>query len=166
MVKPLPCLGSYGKIVHMKKFVSKTDVVIIALCLISALSIFFYAKSLMPKASEMGNAHLSDSPILKASETGYVRIQVDNRFYRMLPLSGEGAFPIAQGKGKINVVEIKDGAVRMLSSTCKNQNCVHQGKVTLENRDTRPLFNAIVCLPNQVLVELLAPDEVRAGEMP
>ena len=112
----------------------------------------------------MGNTHLADSPTLKASETGCAH-SVDNRLYRMLPLGGEGAFPIAQRQSKINVVEIKDGAVRMLSSTCKNQNCVHQGKVTLENQDTRPLFNAIVCLPNQALVELLAPDEVR-GEMP
>ncbi len=134
----------------MKKVVSRTDVVIIALCLICALGIFFYAK---PHKTEV-------------QEAGYVRIQVGNRFYRMLPLSQNGTFPIVQGKGKINVVEIKDGAVFMQSSTCDNQNCVHQGEVTLENRQTRPLFHAIVCLPNQVLVELLLPEEVRAEEMP
>ena len=35
-----------------------------------------------------------------------------------------------------------------------------QGTVTLENRDERILYNMIICLPNQVMLELYTPEEV------
>ena len=50
----------------------------------------------------------------------------------------------------------------MLSSTCKNQQCIHQGVVSLANRDSRALYNQIICLPNQVILELLTPEEAAA----
>lgn len=46
-----------------------------------------------------------------------------------------------------NIVEIKDGAVQMTESTCHNQICVEQGKINRTNQ-------AIVCLPNRVIVTL------------
>ena len=48
----------------------------------------------------------------------------------------------------------------MEKSTCENQDCVNQGLVTLENRDARVLYNMIVCLPNQVMLELYTYDEI------
>jgi hypothetical protein len=48
----------------------------------------------------------------------------------------------------------------MEDSTCENHDCVDQGEVTLENRKDRILGNMIICLPNQVTLQLLTPDEV------
>lgn len=46
----------------------------------------------------------------------------------------------------------------MHSASCKNQDCVHQGDVTLDNYNNRVLNNWIICLPNQVTIELVAED--------
>ena len=105
-------------------------------------------------------------PKTTASEGGYVRIQVRDKLYRIAPLDRDAVIPIDQGGGKINFVAIENGAVRMASSTCDNQTCVHQGSVSLHNRYARALYNTIVCLPNQVLLEVLAADEVRPEERP
>ena len=50
----------------------------------------------------------------------------------------------------------------MESATCENHDCIEQGIVTLENRQTRPLMNYILCLPNQVSIALYTPEEVLA----
>ena len=48
----------------------------------------------------------------------------------------------------------------MEDSTCENHDCVDQGLVTLENRTDRILSNMIICLPNQVILQLYSPEEV------
>jgi len=53
----------------------------------------------------------------------------------------------------------KDGAY-MAFSTCENQDCVMQGEVTLQNKQTRVLQNLIVCLPNEVYIELYSAEEM------
>ena len=58
------------------------------------------------------------------------------------------------------MVHISSEGVYMEKSTCENQDCVNQGLVTLENRDARVLYNMIVCLPNQVMLELYTYDEI------
>jgi hypothetical protein len=50
----------------------------------------------------------------------------------------------------------------MESATCENQDCVHQGEVTLENKNARVLENLIICLPNQVYLELYSTEELLA----
>ena len=44
-------------------------------------------------------------------------------------------------------------------SNCKNQDCIHQGQVTVDNMGSRPLANQIICLPNKVVLELVSTDE-------
>ena len=51
-------------------------------------------------------------------------------------------------RGHHNNITIKNGKVSMSFSDCRNQNCVHQGKIS----DTS---QAIICLPNQVVVEII-----------
>ena len=55
---------------------------------------------------------------------------------------------------------VESGVVSMMFSTCDNQLCVHQGQVSLDNRDLRALYNQIACLPNEVLLEVLDEHEV------
>ena len=59
-----------------------------------------------------------------------------------------------------NVVHLTPEGVYMESSTCEGHDCVLQGEVTLENRKDRILGNMIICLPNQVCLQLFTPDEI------
>ena len=60
-----------------------------------------------------------------------------------------------QEDGSVNVVEISERGAVMASSTCHNQLCVQMGEVTLDNWETRPNQQFIICLPNRVSVELV-----------
>ena len=68
--------------------------------------------------------------------------------------------PDGEGGGR-NIWETD--SVFMAHSTCDNQDCVQQGVVSLENKSERVLLNLIVCLPNQVSVELF--DQAEMYEM-
>lgn len=84
-----------------------------------------------------------------------VVITVEGKEYARVPLSRPQTVTIDQGDGRVNVVEISDHGAVMASSTCKNQQCVHMGEVTLDNWEIRPNQAFIICLPNRVTVELV-----------
>ena len=65
-----------------------------------------------------------------------------------------------QGQEIRNVIALMPDGAYMKESTCDNQDCVHQGVVTLENKNSRVLQNMILCLPNNVTIELFAASEV------
>lgn len=102
-------------------------------------------------------------PSAPAGEIAYLRVQVDDTVWPLMPLSEVGDWTIEQDNGAKNVLRATERGVVMHFSTCDNQNCVHQGEVSLDNRDSRALGNMIVCLPNRVIVELLTPEEAGAG---
>ena len=81
-----------------------------------------------------------------------------------LPEEGEISYPLKQvlpdGTEAENVIHLTPEGVYMEDSTCENHDCVDQGMVTLENRYERILSNMIICLPNQVVLQLLTPEEV------
>lgn len=81
-----------------------------------------------------------------------------------LPKEGEISYPIHQsftdGTQSENILHLTPEGFYMEFSTCKNQNCVGQGTVTLENRDERVLQNCVICLPNQVMAELYTAEEI------
>lgn len=89
----------------------------------------------------------------------YLRIQVKDQVWEAIPLTDGGEYVIDQQDGKTNVVHTTATGAVMHSSTCDNQSCVQQGEVTLENRDSRVLANMIICLPNEVILEVLTPAE-------
>lgn len=68
------------------------------------------------------------------------------------------------GSEVVNVVALTPDGAYMLSSTCENQDCVEQGHVTLENKASRVLSNLVLCLPNEVVIELFSPEEITAAE--
>lgn len=59
-----------------------------------------------------------------------------------------------------NIIQLTPEGIRMASANCSNQDCLMQGEVTLENRDERILYNMIICLPHQVVLELFSREEV------
>lgn len=99
------------------------------------------------------------APAVRADDIAYLRVQVDDAVWPLMPLSEVGNWTIEQDNGAKNVLRATERGVVMHFSTCDNQNCVHQGEVSLDNRDSRALGNMIVCLPNKVIVELLTPEE-------
>lgn len=96
---------------------------------------------------------------IQTDAIAYLRVQVDDTVWPLTPLNEAGEWTIEQDNGAKNVLRATERGVVMHFSTCDNQNCVHQGEVSLDNRDSRALGNMIVCLPNKVIVELLTPEE-------
>ena len=99
-------------------------------------------------------------PILEPAKC-YLLVTIGDLVFAPYPLVKEQDLPITQADGKQNVVHIFPDGFYMATATCDNQDCVHQGKVTLDNRDVRLLGNQVVCLPNQVVLELLTPEEAQ-----
>ena len=105
-------------------------------------------------------------PTAAPEYTGYVYIEANGQFrWYPLALTPEESYHITvrsvaeDGSELSNVIAITDTGVYMESSTCENQNCVQEGTVTLENRETRILSNYILCLPQQVVVQLYSAEE-------
>ena len=97
------------------------------------------------------------------SADSYLLIRTKKRIYSPIPLNEENALRITQEDGAENVIHIMENAFYMESSNCENQNCVEEGEVTLENREDRALLNMVLCLPHELTLELLTPQE--AGEV-
>ena len=81
-----------------------------------------------------------------------------------LPEEGELSYPLRQllpdGTAAENVIHLTPEGVYMEDSTCEGHDCMQQGVVTLDNRDARILGNMIICLPNQVTLQLFTPEEL------
>lgn len=115
----------------------KRDIIIIAVFLVVALTGLMAVKLFAPK----GNITYAD-------------IYVNETLYEAVPLNQDTVITIDQGDGKVNHIEVKDGAIFMADSTCADHLCVTQGKMSPENYEKRPMLNWIICLPNRVTVEL------------
>ena len=95
-----------------------------------------------------------------AQVRGYVVLTVGGRQYGdPIAMDREKIITICQDDGKVNLVHITPEKVYMESSTCENQDCVGQGEISLDNYDKRILGTYVICLPNNVTIEL-----VPAGE--
>jgi len=82
--------------------------------------------------------------------------------YVPIPLLGDREYTLRQREGVENTIHVMKDGVYMASATCENQDCVHQGEVTVQNRGTRILGSLIICLPNQVEVALYTFEEMEA----
>ena len=91
----------------------------------------------------------------------YLRVQVGSETLPLIPLTEGGEYTLTQKDGKTNVIHTTAQGAVMHFSTCDNQNCIQQGEVTLANRQTRVMGTLVVCLPNEVLLELFSADEVQ-----
>lgn len=99
---------------------------------------------------------LTQQPDVNAEDAiAYLRITVGSTKYKPIPLNKETDYVLTQDDGKENVIHVTRDSIVMKSATCDNQNCIEQGTVTLDNMETRVLGNMIICLPNQVVLELL-----------
>ena len=84
-----------------------------------------------------------------------VRISLDGEIYGVYPLGEDREIDVT-GDGHTNHITIKDGQVSMSYSTCRNQVCVNTGAIS-HTKD------AIVCLPNRVVVEIISSGKGKGG---
>ena len=87
----------------------------------------------------------------------YLYIIVNGRISGIYAVGEEGDVTVDQGDGKVNVIHMTEKGFYMASSTCDNQLCVHQGEVTVDNYRQRILGASVLCLPNNVDLELVVP---------
>lgn len=91
----------------------------------------------------------------------YLLVRTNQSASPPIPLNEEYSFKVKQHDGSENVIHVGVNSFYMESSNCDNQNCVEEGTVTLDNMHERVLFNMILCLPHQLTLEMLTPDEAR-----
>lgn len=84
-----------------------------------------------------------------------VKISADGQVYGIYPLDEDGEIEVTED-GHTNHITIKDGQVSMSYSTCHNQVCVNTGAIS-HTKD------AIVCLPNRVVVEIISSGKGKGG---
>ena len=84
-----------------------------------------------------------------------VKISADGQVYGIYPLDEDGEIEVTED-GHTNHITIKDGQVSMSYSTCRNQVCVNTGAIS-HSKD------AIVCLPNRVVVEIISSGKGKGG---
>lgn len=89
----------------------------------------------------------------------FLVVTVGDKTYQPIPLTEEGYYRFRHGDC-INIVHVTPTSIDMHEANCDNQDCVEQGEVTLENKDTRILGTRIICLPNQVTLQLYSRDEL------
>jgi len=97
---------------------------------------------------------------------GLMRIYVDGELYREEKLGKEREIEITQETGEKNILHLTPDGFYMAYSTCHNQLCIQQGKVTLDNYYSRSLGTHVLCLPHRVDVELVLLDRTPVPDLP
>jgi len=104
-----------------------------------------------------GPAMVGPMPPKKAETVrGHVVLTVGGRQYGdPIAMDRDKIITLRQDDGKINRVHITPEKVYMESSTCDNQDCVGQGEVHVDTYMDRILSTYIICLPNNVQIEMV-----------
>lgn len=91
---------------------------------------------------------------------GYVVLTVGGRQYGdPIPMDRDKIITLRQDDGKENKVHITPEKVYMESSTCENQDCVGQGEIHVDTYKDRLLGTYIICLPNNVSIEMVPAED-------
>lgn len=109
----------------------RNDLLLIAGCLCVALSAYF------------GLLFLQGA----GTKNGVAVVTIDGAEYGRYPLDIELTKRIELSDGSYNVLEIKDGEAEITEASCPDGICV-------KHRPIRSKGQSIVCLPNQVIVEI------------
>ncbi len=85
--------------------------------------------------------------LLSGKEGEQVQVRVAGEVVVTLPLDRDCTYEIAGAEGGWNRLVIAEGSAWMEDASCPDKLCVHTGKIHQAGQ-------AIVCLPNQVVVEI------------
>ena len=151
-----PCVISEGRR-ETDRMVRKKDLLIV-------LGVLLVAAAFIGASFLFGERNAS---LMQTGAEQVVRIYVGSDLYATVPLGEPQEIRVEQENGCVNVVAVTEDGAYMKSSSCDNQLCVQQGMVTLENWQLRMLGRQIICLPNQVVVEIASQTQsVPQGDQP
>ncbi len=111
----------YSNISDLRKIINKYDLMLIVV--LTLLSVLFYIQ------------------LRSHNKSSVAIVQYKGNIVATLPLSKNTVFKIDDGI----IAEVKDGRIRLIESTCKNQFCVKQGWT-----NSFP----IVCVPNELMITI------------
>lgn len=94
------------------------------------------------------------APVSVSSDT-LVRVYVNGDMYTERLLVPGDKVVIHQENGCENTLVMTENGFYMDYSSCKNQLCVGQGEVNVDNYAIRSLGTHIICLPNRIDAELV-----------
>ena len=115
----------------------KRELLITAILLLSAIFLWFGIRFASPR------------------QAASIRITVGGDEFGVFSLAKDRTILI----GDTNVCEIQDGKAHMLSASCPDQICV-------KTKAIRTVGSSIICLPNKVIVEIIAPEGASDADVP
>ena len=99
-------------------------------------------------ATRLSGEHVTYTAVLRA------RGQKIKEF----PLENDTTYNYQDADGDFNVIEVKDGQIRIKEADCGDQVCVRQGWISRGGQ-------SIICLPHQVIIEVIASDGSQEGSV-
>ena len=94
--------------------------------------------------------------LLLRSPGGTVQVRVAGAVTAGYPLDVDASYTITGANGGTNLLVIEDGAARIEEASCPDGVCVHTGRIRRNGQ-------SIVCLPKQVVVEIVSETENSSG---
>lgn len=94
--------------------------------------------------------------LLLRSPGGTVQVRVAGAVTAGYPLDVDASYTITGANGGTNLLVVEDGAARIEEASCPDGVCVHTGRIRRNGQ-------SIVCLPNQVVVEIVSDTENSSG---
>lgn len=94
--------------------------------------------------------------LLLRSPGGTVQVRVAGAVTAGYPLDVDASYTVTGANGGTNLLVIEDGAARIEEASCPDGVCVHTGRIRRNGQ-------SIVCLPNQVVVEIVSETENSSG---
>jgi len=124
-------------------------IMLIAFLAIALLLLALFARPKQPDTpAQDGKAEAAEA---------FLYISVAGRIRQIEPLDRDRDVTVSQPTGEVNVIHITKNGFHMASSTCENQLCVGEGEVTVDNYQRRILGPYVLCLPNQVELQIVVP---------
>ncbi len=77
----------------------------------------------------------------------YVQVEANTKIVETLPLNEDTEYKIQTENGT-NTLVVKDGFAYISKADCKNQICVHHGKISKNGE-------SIICLPHRVVITVI-----------
>lgn len=113
----------------------KRDILVVILLLFLSIGMAFFVQKF--KSNENGN---------------YLKVELNGKEYGTYPLNKDKTFKIKIDKDEYNVVEIKNGKVKMREANCRDLLCTHMPSI-------EKVGETIVCLPHRLILEIISSDD-------
>lgn len=113
----------------------KMDIIVVILLLFLSIGMAFFVQKF--KSNENGN---------------YLKVELNGKEYGRYPLNKDKTFKIKIDKDEYNIVEIKNGKVKMREANCRDLICTHMPSI-------EKVGETIVCLPHRLILEIISKDD-------